>query len=92
MSFLMPCPNCGERDVHEFRHGGEISSLSQRRSMNDSDGDLTRYFYFTRNPAGESAEWWYHSFGCRNWFVVRRDTVTNDILSMEWPQKRPRHQ
>ena len=54
MSFLMPCPNCGERDVHEFRHGGEISPLSQRRSMNDSDEDLTRYFYFTRNIAGET--------------------------------------
>jgi sarcosine oxidase delta subunit len=24
MSFLIPCPNCGPRDVSEFRHGGEL--------------------------------------------------------------------
>jgi sarcosine oxidase subunit delta len=24
MSFLLNCPNCGPRDVSEFRHGGEI--------------------------------------------------------------------
>jgi sarcosine oxidase delta subunit len=24
MSFLIPCPNCGPRDVSEFRHGGEV--------------------------------------------------------------------
>jgi sarcosine oxidase subunit delta len=24
MSFLLPCPNCGPRDVHEFRHGGQV--------------------------------------------------------------------
>ena len=26
MSFLIPCPNCGPRDVSEFRHGGELPS------------------------------------------------------------------
>ena len=92
MSFLMPCPNCGERGVQEFRHGGEISALSRRRSMGDSDGDLTRYFYFTENVAGESAEWWHHSFGCRKWFVAHRDTVTNRVVRTEWPEKRPRQQ
>jgi sarcosine oxidase delta subunit len=24
MSFLLPCPNCGPRDVSEFRYGGEV--------------------------------------------------------------------
>ena len=24
MSFLLPCPNCGPRDVHEFRYGGQV--------------------------------------------------------------------
>ncbi len=24
MSFLVTCPNCGPRDVSEFRHGGEL--------------------------------------------------------------------
>src|SRR5438445_813006 len=26
MAFLLACPNCGPREVHEFRHGGEIRS------------------------------------------------------------------
>ena len=24
MSFLLPCPNCGPRDVAEFRYGGQV--------------------------------------------------------------------
>ncbi len=24
MSFLLTCPNCGPRDVQEFRYGGEL--------------------------------------------------------------------
>jgi sarcosine oxidase subunit delta len=26
MSFLLPCPNCGPRDVDEFRYGGQLPS------------------------------------------------------------------
>ena len=26
MAFLLPCPNCGPRDVGEYRYGGEIAS------------------------------------------------------------------
>jgi heterotetrameric sarcosine oxidase delta subunit len=89
MSFLVPCPNCGERDVHEFRHGGEISSLSQRKTASDSDSDLVNYFYYAKNVAGEQKEWWYHTFGCRKWFVGYRNTVTNDVLRTEWPKKTP---
>ncbi len=92
MSILLPCPGCGQRDVHEFRHGGEISPLSRRRSMDDTDEDLTRYFYFTKNSAGETVEWWYHSYGCRKWIVAVRDTVTNKILKTQWPLKRPAQQ
>jgi sarcosine oxidase, subunit delta len=24
MSFLLVCPNCGPREVHEFRYGGQV--------------------------------------------------------------------
>jgi sarcosine oxidase delta subunit len=24
MSFLLNCPNCGPREVHEFQYGGEV--------------------------------------------------------------------
>ena len=85
---MIPCPNCGERDVHEFRHGGEISPLSERKPMDAPDADLARYFYYAKNVEGEQKEWWYHSFGCRKWFVGYRDTVTNNVLSTEWPEKK----
>lgn len=26
MSFLMPCPNCGPRDIAEFTYGGQLGS------------------------------------------------------------------
>jgi sarcosine oxidase delta subunit len=26
MSFLLTCPNCGPRDVSEFRYGGQLGS------------------------------------------------------------------
>lgn len=26
MSFMLPCPNCGPRDVAEYRYGGEIAA------------------------------------------------------------------
>ena len=57
--------------------------------MDDSDDDLTRYFYFTKNVAGENAEWWYHSYGCRKWFIAHRDTRTNRVRQAEWPRKKP---
>jgi sarcosine oxidase delta subunit len=25
MSFYLPCPNCGPREVNEFRYGGEVA-------------------------------------------------------------------
>jgi sarcosine oxidase subunit delta len=28
MSFLLICPNCGPRDVQEFRYGGQILAIS----------------------------------------------------------------
>jgi sarcosine oxidase subunit delta len=28
MSFLLPCPNCGPRDVYEFRYGGQVPVAS----------------------------------------------------------------
>ena len=90
MAFLLECPNCGERDVHEFRHGGEISDLSERKTADASDAELNKYFHFARNVAGEQKEWWYHSYGCRKWFVAFRDTVTNDVRETAWPEKRPR--
>ncbi len=79
MSFLVPCPHCGPRDVYEFRFGGE----AQRRPVPDAPLDAwVHYVYLRTNEAGPQTEWWYHRLGCRTWFRARRDTRTNTILEV----------
>jgi heterotetrameric sarcosine oxidase delta subunit len=80
MSFLLPCPNCGPRDVNEFVCAGEVTF---RPKESPTLEELTAYLYFRRNVAGVQREWWYHRFGCKLWFQAERDTRTNDVLATE---------
>ncbi|MBA3476168.1 MAG: sarcosine oxidase subunit delta [Actinobacteria bacterium] len=80
MSFLLPCPNCGPRDVNEFVYAGEISVRPQQQP---SLAELAAYVYLRRNVAGIQREWWFHRFGCELWFQAERDTRTNDVLTTE---------
>jgi len=73
MSFLLPCPNCGPRDVIEFRYGGEILDAEQVRR-----GEAAS------NLPGPQRERWYHRFGCRRWLVAERDVRTNEVLRTAW--------
>jgi heterotetrameric sarcosine oxidase delta subunit len=77
VSFLLECPNCGVREVTDFAYGGEVSSRPAERP---SRRDLNAYNYFRRNVAGPQREWWFHRSGCRSWFIVERDTQTNEVL------------
>jgi sarcosine oxidase subunit delta len=81
MAFLLTCPNCGQRDVSEFRFGGE---LTPRPTPDAGQETWTRYFYFRKNTAGVQQEWWNHRFGCRKWFLALRDTVTNQVEQTHW--------
>ena len=83
MSFLLPCPNCGPRDVNEFAYAGEVTS---RPRGAPSQRELASYVYFRRNVAGVQREWWYHRFGCELWFLADRDTRTNEVIRTELPQ------
>jgi sarcosine oxidase subunit delta len=83
MSFLVECPNCGERGVNEFRFGGEASA---RPAPDASHEEWTHYVYSRRNVAGDQSEWWYHKFGCRRWFMALRNTVTNEVSRTYWPE------
>jgi sarcosine oxidase subunit delta len=82
MSFLLECPNCGPRDVVEFRFQGEVTVRPKGRP---SLRELTDYVYFRANVAGVQREWWYHRAGCGLWFLAERDTRTNDVLRTELP-------
>ena len=83
MSFHLPCPNCGPRDVNEFRFQGEVTL---RPGANPTLRQLTDYVYFRDNVAGVQREWWYHRVGCGLWFLAERDTRTNEVLRTERPQ------
>ena len=80
MSFLLPCPNCGPRDVNEFVCAGEVTSRPKRTPTLE---ELTAYLYLRRNVAGVQREWWYHRLGCELWFQAERDTRTNEVLLTE---------
>ena len=86
MSFLLPCPNCGERSVYEFRFGGEIK---ERPSPDAPDDAWQRYSYANANVAGAQQEWWYHTMGCRQWFVAQRNTLSNEVLETALPGAAP---
>jgi sarcosine oxidase delta subunit len=64
MSFLLRCPNCGPRDVSEFRHGGQV--------LDPAAGG--------GNLPGRQRERWLHRFGCRRWFVAERDVRRNEVF------------
>jgi heterotetrameric sarcosine oxidase delta subunit len=47
--------------------------------LTDPDAiDLDRAF-MRKNTEGVQVERWFHTFGCRRWVTVRRDTRTDDV-------------
>src|SRR5437588_4240369 len=81
MSFLVPCPLCGPRDVYEFRFGGEI----QKRPTPGSDQRTWAEYLFSRtNIDVVERAWWYHRTGCRRWFQAERDTRDNTVIRSAW--------
>ena len=76
---LIRCPWCGERDEVEFSYGGQAEVAYPQEPGALSDAEWARFLFFRDNPKGAFAERWVHTHGCRRWFGVVRDTVTNEI-------------
>ena len=74
---LLPCPNCGPRNVSEFRYGGELHKRPDTDSV--SRAEWAGYVYMRDNALGLHREWWYHRSGCKLWFVAERHTKTHEI-------------
>ena len=74
MTIKIPCPTCGPRPYTEFSFGGELRGLDAPTPHED----FVRV-YLRENAPGLQEERWYHAFGCRRWFQLTRDTVTNRI-------------
>ena len=82
MSFLLPCPNCGNRSVYEFRFGGEIK---QAPAPDAPVGEWQNYRFNRVNAAGIQTEWWFHRSGCRQWLQAVRNTISNEVLESFLP-------
>jgi len=84
MSFLIRCPNCGERSVYEFRFGGEFKN---RPGLGAPPSAWTDYRFNRVNTAGVQTEWWFHRSGCRQWLQAVRNTVSNEVFRTFLPDE-----
>ena len=76
---LLECPNCGARNVAEFRYGGELKPRPAQ-PMDGSEESWVDFVFMKQNRLGVQAEWWYHRAGCGIWFMAQRHTKSNQVL------------
>ena len=76
------CPWCGSRSEEEFTWGGQSHIVRPEKPAEVSDQEWADYLYQRINPKGVHYERWRHTYGCRQWFNVARDTVTHEIKAV----------
>jgi len=76
---LIECPWCGDRAETEFSCGGEADIRRPALPQTLSDEAWADYLFMRKNTRGWHRELWNHSQGCRQWFVVKRNTLTYEI-------------
>ena len=76
---ILNCPNCGARNVGEFRYGGEYNPRPQNPAEVD-DADWADYLYLNDNAMDTQKEWWLHNAGCGLWFLAERHTRQGRVL------------
>ena len=76
------CPNCGLRDENEFSCGGEAHISRPNYEVGLTDKEWSEYLFMRQNPKGNFIERWVHTYGCRRWFNLVRNTVTNEIFEI----------
>lgn len=77
----LTCPICGEREYTEFLYGGDADKPRPAHGERDP-GAWHDYVFLFDNPYGAHREFWQHVLGCRQWFVIERDTATNQVKSL----------
>lgn len=74
------CPYCGERAQAEFAYERTLDSMVYLDMPVEEV--LARLFART-NPCEEDRELWRHSYGCRQWIVLRRHRRTHAIAAVD---------
>jgi sarcosine oxidase subunit delta len=73
------CPHIGRRPLSEFVFGGEVRTPPKADKASDVEWGT---HVFHRNGApGIKREWWYHG-PTGTWFVLQRDTQTDEFLGV----------
>lgn len=78
MSLRINCPHCGIRPLEEF-YFGEI--LAPPEALTEPDDIALDRAFMHNNTEGVVREAWFHTYGCRRWLTIYRDTTTNLITS-----------
>ena len=78
--FFIKCPYCGERDQTEFSCHGEAHIARPENPETLTDEEWGEYLFIRSNKKGIHYERWTHDHGCRRWFNVMRDTVSDKIM------------
>lgn len=84
-SMLINHPHLGPRDVSEFVYLGDANLMHRPDAQSATAADeFHDYLHLRDNPAGVHRELWYHEQGDRAWLVVTRDTLTHDIMDVQF--------
>lgn len=75
----IPCPFCGVSDHTEFTYGGDGSI--QYPALDAPLQDWHAAVFERDNILGRQTESWHHVFGCRQWLLIERDTLTHEIYA-----------
>jgi sarcosine oxidase subunit delta len=76
---LIECPHCGPRAQLEFTYERTRDSIV---TLDMSSGEAMNALYSRANPRGWDEELWRHSYGCRQWLVIRRHRTSHAIDSV----------
>jgi sarcosine oxidase subunit delta len=77
---LIDCPYCGARAQAEFAYERTLDSIV---TLDMAPEEALARLFSRANPRGEDRELWRHSFGCRQWIVLRRNRRTHAIAAVD---------
>ncbi|NKB63867.1 MAG: sarcosine oxidase subunit delta family protein [Gammaproteobacteria bacterium] len=86
---IIECPWCGKRDQTEFSCHGEAHIARPLNTEELSEEEWGDYVFFRKNPKGLHYERWVHAHGCRRWFNVARNTLSDHIHGSYKPGETP---
>ena len=81
--FLIDCPYCKEsRDQNEFSPAGEAFIARPQNPEALTDEQWADYVFYRTNHKGGHWEQWVHSAGCRKYLLVKRSTISHEVIQV----------